>query len=290
MLKRQTLILFPLLTVIIFFSSCSHTVVYTSSWQSNDFNVLRKSETGEPLRFFDKKSKLQYAISNDYKNVYICIKATDRQSQIKIIRAGMTVGIDTLMKKKPQVEILFPFSGSHQKNSSSTENKKDWHKSDSSSLNLRKQFMSQYNEIHLSGFKTPIDGVLPLHNDYGISVNIMWDTLNIMYYKAIIPFKTFYKDSLTTSDSTKILDFSVTVNALAMQHSNGGESGSHGGGMHGGGGGMGGGMHGGGGGMGGGMHGGGGHSETSGSGMDDRSSLFETTNFNSRIKLAIRPQ
>jgi len=282
MKKTQTLILLSLFSAILFFSSCSHTF-YTSTWQTTDFNVLSRTETTEPLRFFDIKSKLQYDISNDDKNLYICIKATDQQSQMKIIKAGMTVGIDTLAKKKPQVEILFPFPGVHQQNSPPSENKKEWHRNDSTSQNQRKQFKLQYNEIHLSGFKTPINGILPLHNEYNISVNITWDSLNIMYYKAIIPFKTFYKDSLVNSDSTKIFDFSVTVNALPMQ-SKGEGSGSHeggGGGMHGGGGG---GMHGGG------MHGGGMHGGGMGGESQDRSSLFVATHFDSRIKLLVRPQ
>ena len=292
MKKQHILILLPLFTLLMLFFSCSHTF-FKSTWQSEDFTVLHKSETSEPLRFFDPQSKLQYSFSNDKKNIYICIKATDEQSQIKIIRAGMTVGFDTLGKKEPQVKILFPFPGFHQKNNSSAnppknnasvENKKDGHKSEISSM--RKQFMSQYNEIHLSGFKAPIDGVLSAENNYGISVNIVWDTLNIMYYKAIIPFKTFYKDSLVASDTSKILGFYINVNALTMQHTNKEESGSQEGGMHGSGG-----MHGGGGGMhGGGMHGGGGHSGKGDSSMDDRSSLFQATTFMSRLKLAYSPQ
>ncbi|MGD0710897.1 MAG: hypothetical protein ABR968_06910 [Bacteroidales bacterium] len=274
--KRQVLILLYLFIAIII-SSCSHKGVYLNSWQNGDFKVPSKSETSEPLSFYDAKSKLQYQVSNDFKNLYICLKATDQQSQMKIIRAGMTVGIDTLGKKSTQVEILFPFPAIYQKDNSSntsTENKKDWHnKSDTG--NQRKHFMSQYSEIHLSGFKPPINGVLPLHNVYGIYVNITWDSLNIMYYKAIIPFKTFFKDSLIASDSSRIFDFSVTVNGITMQHLEGGESGSHGGGM--------GGMHGG-------MHGGGGQYGSGGYGSDDRSSMFETTHFYSRIKLVTHPQ
>lgn len=152
MIKRQVFILLSMLTVIIFYSSCSHTV-YTNSWQTDDFTVLRKSETTEPLRFYDSKSKLQYQVANDYKNLYICLKATDQQSQMKIIRAGMTVGLDTLGKKSPQVEVLFPFPIVHAKNSSSEtstdNNKRDW-RSKSDTGNQRKHFMSQYNEIHLS--------------------------------------------------------------------------------------------------------------------------------------------
>jgi len=289
MIKKQGLILMFLLIAIIIISSCSHKVVYTNAWQSDDFTVLSKKETSEPLSFYDAKSKLQYQVTNDYKNLYICLKATDQQSQMKIIRAGMTIGLDTLGKKSPQVEVLFPFPVVHAKNSSSEtpndNNKRDW-RSKSDTGNQRKHFMSQYNEIHLSGFKAPINGIVPLHNVYGISVNITWDSLNIMYYKAIIPFKTFFKDSLIDSDSSRIFAFSVNVNGIEMQSGshggNGGEGGGHGGGMGGGG------MHGGGMG-GGGMHGGGGH-YGGGGGSDDRSSMFETTKFHTRIKLTTRPK
>lgn len=251
-------------------------MAYTNSWQSGDFTVLSKSETSEPLRYYDKKSKVQYEVSNDYKNLYICLKATDQQSQIKIVRAGMKVGIDTLGKKSPQAEILFPFPVTHQKNgnSQSNDNKKDWHnKSDTS--NQRKHFMSQYNEIHLSGFKAPINGIVPLHNDYGINVNITWDSLNIMYYKAIIPFKTFFKDSLSAADSNRIFAFSVTLNGLSMPHSGGEESGSHEGGMHGG--------------MGGGMYGGGYYGMGGGDYYGGSGSMFEPSHFYSRIRLAAHP-
>jgi hypothetical protein len=291
MIKRQVLILLSLLAVIIIISSCSRKIAYTNSWQSEDFTKLSKSETEEPLRFYDEKSKLQYEVSNDYKNLYICLKATDQQSQMKIVRAGMTVGIDTLGKKSPQVEIMFPFPVIHAKDGSSdasTDTKKDWHnKSDTS--NQRKHFMKQYNEIHLSGFKPPVNGIIPLHNAYGIYVNITWDSINIMYYKAIIPFKTFFKDSLIASDSSRTFAFSVDVNGMPMGQSgsHGGEGGGHSSGMGGGGmGGMGGGMHGGGMG-GGGMRGGGGQY---GNGSGDRSSMYESSKFYARIKLSTRPQ
>ena len=285
--KKQVFVLLYLL-IAITISSCSHKIVSTNSWQSGDFTVLTKTETSEPLQFYDDKSKLQYEVSNDYKNLYICLKATDEQSQMKIVRAGMTVGIDTLAKKSPQVEIMFPFPVAHAKDGSSdasTDSKKDWrNKSDTS--NQRKHFMKQYNEIHLSGFKPPVNGIIPLHNVYGIYVNIVWDSLNIMYYKAIIPFKTFFKDSLIASDSSRIFAFSVDVNGMptGQSGSHGGEGGGHSSGM--GGGGMGGGMHGGGMG-GGGMRGGGGQY---GYGSGDRSSMYESSKFYARIKLSTRPQ
>ena len=45
-----------------------------------------------------------------------------------------------------------------------------------------------------------------------------------MCYTAIIPFKTFYKDSLTTSDSSKIFGFSIIINEPVQQPDSRGEN------------------------------------------------------------------
>jgi hypothetical protein len=147
--------------------------------------------------------------------------------QNKISRAGMRVGIDTLGKKKPQVHILYPFPVTCQQDGSQNQDqgRHSSHRRDTSTH--RSRSVSQFGEIHLSGFCPSINGILPPNNDYGISINIMWDTMSTMYYKAIIPFKTFYKDSLTASDSTKIFGFSVVVNEAIQQ------PGTNGGGMRG---------------------------------------------------------
>jgi hypothetical protein len=217
MKKRKVLLLLSMVTAVLLISSCSHKVVYTNKWQNDDFTELSKAETGQSLRFYDKKSNLQYEVTNDNKNLYICIKATDQQLQNKITKAGMKVGIDTLGKKKPQVHILYPFPVTRQQNGSSNQNqgRHSSHRQDTGSH--RSQSSPQFGEIHLSGFYPPINGILPPNNDYGISINIMWDTMNTMYYKAIIPFNTFYKDSLAASDSTTIFGFSIAVNEAVQQ-------------------------------------------------------------------------
>ena len=103
-----------------------------------------------------------------------------------------------------------------------------------------------------------------------------------------IPFKTFYKDSLTTSDSTKI--FNITLVSVGMKKPDfsqrNGEGISFGGGGMGGGRG---GMHGGGhGGSYGGGHGGGGyHNNGENRGTEDRSDLFETNKILINMKLAV---
>jgi hypothetical protein len=225
MVKWQVLLLLSLITAILLISSCSRKVVYTNKWQSDDFTDLNKAETGQSLRFYDPKSKLQYEVTNDNKNLYVCIKATDQQLQSEITKSGMKVGIDTLGKNKPQVLILYPFPATRQQSNSSDQNQSRHysHRTDTSSHRSRSS--SQFGEVHLSGFDPAINGILPPDNNFGISINIMWDTMNTMYYKAIIPFKTFYKDSLTASDSIKIFSFSVIVNEYAQQPGSGGNGG-----------------------------------------------------------------
>ena len=118
--------------------------------------------------------------------------------------------------------------------------------------NLKKHYKGTEKQIKLSGFTNATNGLSEVPNLFGINACLNWDTNNIMIYEVCVPFNTFYKASLSPSDSNKVLGVSFVVNVTPKNNGGGGEGGghSHGGG---GGGGMGGGMGGGG------MHGGGGH-------------------------------
>ncbi len=210
MISRPLLLIISLLlSAMLFISSCSQTH-YTSSWQTDDFSVLRKSETTQPLRFYDAKSKLQYNISNDSKNIYVCIKVTDELYQAKILLAGMQVNIDTSGKKVQPACILYPLSA--EKKPKSATGMKPNSDAESKDNPVKTKFLLEQKEMMLSGFKSPMNGMVPLQNKYGISAHIEWDARNIMYYKAIIPFNTFYKENLTMADSSRLFNFSIVVN------------------------------------------------------------------------------
>jgi len=281
---KQIKLFFSILMMGLFFS-CSKSV-YVNSWQSK--NVKADGNLQEwivPLNNYDVKSKLQYSITNDSLNLYVCIRATDDQSQLKIIRAGMQVWIDTAGKNNQQVGILFPLSSSeHSANISrkpeytgDSSKTRQYQKPDSKSLKAR--FNREPKEMKLVGFKPPIGGITLLQNENGIAANIDWDSTGIMNYEAIIPFKTFYKKSLSLSDSTKIFGINIIIPALP-------ESSNSGGGGHEGASGFGGGGHGGG--YGGG-HGGGSHNSGNGyGGTGGNATMFEANKIITRIKLATK--
>jgi hypothetical protein len=252
------------LFVLVLFSSCSHKIFDTLDWQGNKVTADGKiKEWPDPLRFYDEKSKLNYSISNDRQNLYLAMKISDEALKIKIIRGGMEFRIDTSGKKSFPIAFIFPIANEivmekHTRSEIPPEKNHEG-KPDHSSTNQK--MLNHAEEVQLVGFKPPLEGTQSLlNNAVGISAAVSFDNLGIMYYEAIIPFRTFYKNELTNADTNTVFSYEIKVKALPApqtREGGGGGRGMEGGGMsHGGGGGMGGGHRGGGGMGGGGAHGG----------------------------------
>ena len=289
----------PFIGLIILIQACSPKAMYQTSWQSTpvvaDGNA---SEWRIPLRFYDSDTKLNYTLSNDNEKIYLCVRIVDELSQAKVMRNGLNIWFDTLAKKNKQCGILFPVPdkttdeyqtdgeggrGSHRGGGK---------KGDADAA--KSKFLRQANQMQLTGFKKTIPDYLAPENEYGINVSINWDANNIMIYEAVIPFKTFYKPSLTAKDSLKNIDFSMTIHGFpAPEKKDDGNSGG-GSGM---GSGMGGGMPGGGG-MGGGSMGaggmngrgsmGGGRGGMRGASMAEANPMFETNSFWVKVRLSAK--
>lgn len=270
-----------------FSSSCSHKIYDALDWQSNKVTIDGKiPEWSNPLRFYDYKSKINYTISNDRQNLYLCMKVSDETLQIKILRGGMEFRIDTLGKKSFPIAFIFPIANqqmmTHKRSETQTERSPNV-KPDRSSM--IQNLLIQAKKILLIGFKSPLGGILSLFNtSYGISAAINVDSLGIMYYEAVIPFRTFYKNELTAADTSKVFGYEIKVNALPAppMHEGGGGRGMGGGSY--GGGGMGGGHRGGMGG--GGMHGGG--RGGGGGNASGNSEMYVTNKVTTKMKFSFK--
>ena len=295
MLKNKMKNTFLLLGLLYFFSSCSHKVYDSLEWQSNKVAADGKiSEWSNPLRFYDDKSKLNYTIANDRKNLYICFKVSDETAQTKILRAGIEIKIDTMKKKLFPTTLVYPMANiqnqerkkdNPQSGNNPDENNQNGNgsrKSGNHSVNKMK-LLSQAKDVQLFGFKPPLGGIMPLYNNTsGISVGINLDSTGVMYYELTIPFSTFYKNELTAADSNKVFNYRIKINALPIPQSSheggGGGRGMGGGGMGGmGGGGM----------RGGGMHGGGGHGGGSG-GYSGNSELYSSNQITIKMRFSYK--
>ncbi len=277
-MKKSGLFLLALLV----FSSCSDKIYSSLQWQSKKVTTDgRIPEWENPLRLYDTKSKVNYTISNDSKNLYVCMKISDEISQIKILQGGMEFRIDTAGKKTLPIAFIFPIAGQQilQMGKSAEKNKKGFSEDIYRSA-MKQEQLSQTKNAQLIGFKPPLGGFLSLPNTTsGISAAINMDSLGIMYYESVIPFSTFYKNEITAADTNKIFNFEIKVNALPTPSMNekangGGKKGS--GGM--GGRGM------GGGGKSGGMKGGG----QGGGNSSGNNELFVTNKINVKMKISFK--
>lgn len=207
----------PVIGIIFTCYSCSHET-FSGVWQSTPVKVDAKIKEWElPLRFYDNKTKLNYSITNDANDLYICMRAADPQLQTKITQAGMQVWIDTTGKKKKSIGITFPFStgvkmkygeqiGSDKPTSEKNDNYTD--------ATIRNDFLAANKEMQVVGFKSPLKGFIPLASDSGINVSMNWDSTNTLIYEARIPLISFYKRTLTLADSLKVFSVGVFVNGV----------------------------------------------------------------------------
>ncbi len=213
------------------FISCSNTV-NKGLWQSQPLLVNEGGNRSlDSFKSYDSESELYYTISNDLDNLYFSIKTNNQKTQMRILRSGIEFCIDTAGKYSDRTKILFPFAVLHKKNNSASGGSYGADQSSGHSRNhginqkpetlelLKKKFTDADKTMHLIGFKTPIGGAVPLPNDYGIKMNISWDTSNTMIYQASIPFVTFYKKLIPASDSAKIFGISMNLNGLPVQQS-----------------------------------------------------------------------
>ncbi len=235
-------------------SSCAPKMIYKSNWQTKPVTIDGKTNDWDvPLRFFDTKTKLNYTVSNDGENLYICIRATDNDNVSGITRRGLQIWIDTTGKKSHQVGILCPIpKGSSSENGERHKNAEgsgDNMQQPSSAYTgmpdtmkenrMHRHFVENAKQMHVSGFKTVPDGILGIPNTYGINIGVSWDNSNVLVYEVSIPFKSFLKYPLLPSDSSKIMgisfNFTVTPQRVASSGGGGGGRGMGRGGMGGGG-------------------------------------------------------
>lgn len=281
---KFTLKLFILLTL----TGCAPKVYTTLSWQDKPVQVDGQSNEWEiPVRYFDKTTQLNYEFTNDAENLYFVARTADQTTIQQVLMSGITLSLDTLPKSKDYPFTLqFPVHSFPNFNQGSSGNMQQGPPSggtppQSMDGNMPEppgegnfaQFGDGPSEIKLGGFNH-IKGdptLVAMENAHGIYANCATDSLDILFYELVIPFKTFIRGGLTAEDSLMVFSCEITIEGGGMPEQQGPQGGGGNSGMSGppgGGGGMGGGMmggpQGGGPGMGGGM--------PSGGGMDDAQS------------------
>jgi hypothetical protein len=136
----------------------------------------------ELISFYNKDSKLGYSIANDSSKFYFCFIMSDQLMQMKILRMGLYIGIDTMGKKNQDISICYPMPGSFRGNTKNGE-RPDFEK-------IKATFRNSPQYMSLNGFRNG-NGTSPIQAVNGVAAKLDWDAEGNMIYELEIPFNAF---------------------------------------------------------------------------------------------------
>lgn len=237
------------------------------TWQAQPVVVDgNNNEWPSPYPSYDAKAMIGYAMSNDSNNLYLTIETGDEMTQMKILKAGMTLWIDTSGGKNQNMAINFPLPNNNEPLDLTKSGKRRDQGTDTDPAygeNITgtikglspkiQRALDEARQMTIDGFSACNGGfMIKQENNCGIQVIVSMDEYKELIYEAAIPFKSLYGRSINKRDLGRHISVCFAIkgfkapssnnNVSDANRSNHGASGMGGGGM--GGGGMrGGGMH-----------------------------------------------
>jgi hypothetical protein len=195
-------------------ASCSHKLAPEGHYQSAP--VVADGVPNEwtlPLRFSDANYTLQYNVTNDNKNVYVCVISRNDQTMIHMLRAGITLYFDPKGDKSKDIALHFPLR--KQPDPANFRNRNGGEPlTNSSDSGWRQELVRQSDDFGTAGFigiengqfavgdqKCPIQVAIRLNNNDSILV-----------YEAVIPIYNILGAELSSRNPKKTFSVGVVVN------------------------------------------------------------------------------
>jgi hypothetical protein len=186
---------FIVLIIATIMASCSQSF-YQASWQEKAIMTDGiPTEWSLPLRFSDTESGLQYNITNDTDNLYICIRSTEASTQMRMITTGTDIWIDPNGKYKHITGIHFPVNTRDDLPPRMEVN--NFQKANRQ-IDLQKHLLERDHSMRLSGFLPKYNGTYSSSGSKDIQAAISQDSLGFITCEYTLPFRTFYPKTLTT--------------------------------------------------------------------------------------------
>lgn len=197
-------------------NACSPKTSIVTSWQNEPLSIAA-TEAWEAPTETDKRSKLDYALSNDRDNLYIMLQTADPATRLRMIRAGMEIEIQTPENAKNPGTIKYPlpeeritmFDGIGRQEGPRERPRQD-------PTEMFKRVMANQKELELSGFIYHPNGRVPLENEGGINIGVDMDNQGVITYKAVIPLNTFLSETLSGKGAQANHLLTIVINAIDM--------------------------------------------------------------------------
>lgn len=203
------------LCVLMAIHSSAQKNVLQSQWRDSVITIDgNSSDWSHPLPYADSKIKAQIGVRNDGSFLYLCLSTSDEQTQLKIMRAGMTVGFDVKGNKKQLSAIQFPLPSNATMELPEPGNDEQPKIPDFGKV--KREALVAQKELHTQKLVNIPDGNLPLDNSLDIRAAINWDKDNVLCYELKIPLGTFYKETISATDTDRLINLCIIINGLTL--------------------------------------------------------------------------
>ncbi len=215
----KSLLLFcTILSGTVLYSSCSRKLMPEGHFQQTPVVVDgRINDWGLPLRFSNPEYTMQYAVTNDDKNIYVCVYSKYEGMQLRMLKGGMTIYFDPKGKKDKKMSLVFPIKKPVDPAASRNGNpirNGDW-KSEIDALLLQSDY---YNS---SGFLNTGSGQFGINDKKNnIQVAIKMNEDSSLVYEAAVPISYILGADLKPGYVAENFNVCVAVNSLAAGNNN----------------------------------------------------------------------
>jgi hypothetical protein len=213
-----------LASAMVLFTACSHKMAPDGTYQSTPVVADGvATEWKQPLRFSNESYTLQYAVTNDNKNLYVCVLSKDDGTQLRMLRSGMTIYFDPKGEKNKNFSIVFPIPKQPDPNAYQSRNGNPITQTDP---NTRKeQLLLQSDYYNTTGFLNVENGQFAVNDDKS-NIRVAMKLNNsdsVLVYEAIVPFKNILGADLNPRD---LKNFSVGIVLNSVPGQGGGNNSS----------------------------------------------------------------
>jgi hypothetical protein len=193
-----------------------------------------------PLRFSNESYTLQYNVTNDNKNIYVCVLSRDEATQLRMLRAGMTIYLDPKGADNKGISLHFPLRKQAQPGQESIRNRNGDPLTKNDNKALKEELLLQSDFYGTTGFTGIENGQFGVADSKGpLQVAMKLNNQDsLLVYEVVIPVKNVLGMDLSARPKKKNFSVGIVLNSVPAQgegRNNGGARpsfGGGGGGMH----------------------------------------------------------
>lgn len=143
----------------------------------------------KPLPYYDEKTGLSYAVSNDNENLYILATSKNETTIQRVLRGGLTVLINNhgVKEEVGAAGIVFPTGNRVQKGDKMLNDRPELQQNKHVALDA----VQDYSLFGFHEIKTPANFDYGKKNADGIELGIGLNTTNELVYEAMVPLSAF---------------------------------------------------------------------------------------------------